>query len=108
MKKEASLLFNLTFHFNSKFGGYVDHIYTIDLEIKDTTDTIRSASYLDLYLGIDSEDRLRTKLRQMRGFQFPIINFPFICSTYIWNTMYISQLIRYSRASGFSHDFLDS
>jgi hypothetical protein len=33
-----------------------------ELEIKDTTDTDRSASYLDLHLEIDSEGRLRTKL----------------------------------------------
>jgi hypothetical protein len=33
----------------------------IELEIKDTTDTDRSASYLDLHLEIDSEGWLRTK-----------------------------------------------
>ena len=38
--------------------------YPIELEIKDTTDTDRSASYLDLHLD----------------FNFPIVNFPFICS----------------------------
>jgi hypothetical protein len=37
-------------------------IYPIELEIKDTTDTDRSASYLDLHLEIDSEGRLTTKL----------------------------------------------
>ena len=36
------------FKFNIKF---VDRIYHIELEIKDTTD--RSTSYLDLHLGID-------------------------------------------------------
>jgi hypothetical protein len=45
---------------NSRFGGFVDSIYTIELEIKDTTDTDRSASYLDLHLEIDSEGRLKT------------------------------------------------
>ena len=44
----------------------VDRIYPIELEIKDTTDTDRSASYLDLHLAIDSEGRLRMKLRQKR------------------------------------------
>jgi hypothetical protein len=33
---------------NSRFGDFVDRIYSIELEIKDTTDTDRSASYLDL------------------------------------------------------------
>jgi hypothetical protein len=43
------------------FGDFVDRIYPIELEIKDTTDTDSSASYLDLHLEIDSEGRLRTK-----------------------------------------------
>jgi len=42
---------------NSKFGDFVDRIYPIELEIKDTTDTDRSASYIDLYLEIDNEGR---------------------------------------------------
>ena len=44
------------------FGDFVDRIYPIGLELKDTTGTDRSASYLDLHLKIDSEGRLRTKL----------------------------------------------
>ena len=56
-------------------------IYPIELEIKDTRDTDRSVSYLDLHLDIDSEGRLRTKLYDKRNeFNFPIVNFPFICS----------------------------
>ena len=47
---------------NSRFGDFVDRIYPIELEIKDTTDTDRSVSYLDLHLEIDSEGRLRMKL----------------------------------------------
>ena len=47
---------------NSRFGDFVDRIYPIKLEIKDTTDTDRSASYLDRFLEIDSEGRLKTKL----------------------------------------------
>ena len=45
---------------NSRFGDFIDRIYPIELEIKDTTDTDRSASYLDLHFEIDSEGRLRT------------------------------------------------
>jgi len=41
---------------------FVDRIYPIELEKKDTTDTTRSASYLDLHLEINSEGRLRMKL----------------------------------------------
>ena len=65
---------------NSRFGDFVDRIYPIELEIKDTTDTDRSASYLDLHIEIDSEERLRTKFYDKRDdFNFPIVNFPFKC-----------------------------
>ena len=47
---------------NSKFGDYVERIYLIELEIRDTTDTVKSASYLDLHLEIDNEGRLKSKL----------------------------------------------
>ena len=36
---------------NCKFGDFADHIYTIELEIKDTIDTARSASCPDLHHG---------------------------------------------------------
>jgi hypothetical protein len=96
---------------NFRFGDFVDRIYPIELEIKDTTDADRFASYLDLHLEIDSEGRLRTKLYDKRDdFNFPIVNFPFIYSTIPAAPaygVYISQLIRYSRVCGSYHDFLD-
>jgi hypothetical protein len=56
-------------------------IYPIELEIKDTTATDTSASYLDLHLEIDNEGRLRTTPYDKRDdFNFPFANFPFICS----------------------------
>jgi len=69
-KKKLARCFNFTFRYiddilslnNSRFGDFVDRIYPIELEIKNTTDTDRSASYLDLHLEIDSEGRLRTIL----------------------------------------------
>ena len=64
---------------NSTFGDFVVRIYPIELEIKDTTDTDRSASYLDLHLEIDNEGRLRMKLYDKRDdINLPIVNFPFI------------------------------
>ena len=59
---------------------------------------------IDLHLEIDSEGRLRTKLYDKRDdFNFPIVNFPFICSNIpaaLAYGVYISQMIRYSRACG--------
>jgi hypothetical protein len=46
---------------NSRFGDFVDLIYPIEFEIKDTTDTVGSGSYLDLHLKIDSEGQFRTE-----------------------------------------------
>ena len=81
------------------------------LEIKDTTDTDGSASYLDLHLDIDSEGRLRTNLYDKRGdFNFSIVSFSFMCSNIPAAPaygVYISQLIRYSRVCGTYDDFLD-
>jgi hypothetical protein len=52
----------------SRFGDFVDRIYPIELEIKDITDTDRSALYLDLHFKIDSEWWLRTKLYDKRDY----------------------------------------
>jgi len=96
---------------NSRLSDFVDRIYPIELEIKETTDTYISASYFQLHLEIDSEARLRTKLHAKRyDFNFPIVNFPFICSNIPAAPAYgeyISQMIRYSRACGSYQDFLD-
>jgi len=64
-EKKIAWSFNFTFRYiddvlslnNSRFSDFVDRIYPIELEIKDTTDTNRSASYLDRDLAVDSEGR---------------------------------------------------
>ena len=48
---------------NSGFGDFSDRIYPIEHRIKDTTDTDRSASYLELlHLATDSEWRQGSNL----------------------------------------------
>ena len=55
-------------------------IYTRELEIKETTETAASSSYLDCYLYIDN-GKLTTRLYDKRDdFTFPIVNFPFLSS----------------------------
>jgi hypothetical protein len=94
---------------NSKFDDFVDRIYPIEHEIKDTTYTARYAFHLDLHLEMDIEGRLRAQFYEKRDdFNFPIVNFPFIFSTIPVAPSYgvcISQLMRYSRACGANHDF---
>jgi hypothetical protein len=62
-------------------------------------------------INLHREGRLRTKLFDKRDdFNFPIVNFPFICSNFPAAPaygIYISQLIQYSRACGSYQDFLD-
>jgi hypothetical protein len=92
-------------------GDFVDRIYPIVLEIKDTIDTARCVSYIDLYLQIDSECRLRMTLYDKRGdFNFPIVNVSAICSNIPAAPaygIYISKFFRHFLACGTYLDFLD-
>ena len=68
-EKKLARSLNFTFRYmddvlslnNYRFGDFVDCIYPIELEVKATSDTDRSACYLGLHFEIDSEGRLRTK-----------------------------------------------
>ena len=59
-KKKLTRSFDFTFRYiydvlslnNSRFGDFIDHIYPIELEIKDNTDTAMSTSYIDLHLDL--------------------------------------------------------
>ena len=76
-------------------------MYPAELEIKNTTESNNSASYLDLLLSIESDGQLRTSLYDKRDdFNFHITNFPFLSSNIPSSPAYsvfISQLIRYAR-----------
>ena len=64
-EKKLAQFFNYEFPYidgfrslsNSKLGDFIDRIYPIELEIKKTRDKDGSASYLDLHLDINNEDR---------------------------------------------------
>ena len=67
---------------NSKFAEYMEFIYHLELEIKETTETRTSASYLDCYRKIDN-GKLGIRLYDKRDdFNFPILNFPFLEQQY--------------------------
>jgi hypothetical protein len=79
----------LAVSFNHTFG-YIDDVVSInnhnfhmiyldELKMKDTTESDKSASYLDILLN-DSNGRLTTSLHDKRDdFDFAIVNFPFLC-----------------------------
>ena len=90
---------------NPKFGDYINIIYLVD-----TTDADHHASYLYLLLKYDNFHRLQVKLYdKMEYFNFDIVNFPFLCSNIPQSPAYgvfVSQLIRYARASSMYEDFI--
>ena len=110
--------FNFTYRYiddvlsinNSRFAEFLPLIYPPELEVKETTDTASSASFLDLYLEFDDSGQISTKIYDKRDdFNFKIINFPNMCSNIPASPaygVYISQLIRYARASSNYSDFL--
>ena len=109
-KKHLASRFNLTYRYiddvlsinNPEFENYLGQMYPAELEIKDTTESTTSASYLDLQLSIGRDGQLHTSIYDKRDdFNFHITNFPFLSSNIPSSPAYgvfISQLIRYSRA----------
>ena len=109
-KKTLAVAFNSTFRYiddvlsinNGNFHSYVDTIYPGGLEIKDTTESDTSVSYLDILFEKDTNGNLTTKLYDKRDdFNFSIVNFSYLCSnipSLPAYGVYISQLIRYARA----------
>jgi hypothetical protein len=61
-ERKLSQTFNSSFHYiedvlslnSSRFGNYLHLIYPNKLEVKDTADTQRSASYHGIYIEIDN------------------------------------------------------
>jgi hypothetical protein len=94
---------------NHNVHGYVHLIYPDEIEIKETAESDKSASYLYILFNIDSNRRLTTLLYDKRDdFDFAIDNFPFLCSNIPLSPaygVYIPQLIRYARACFANEDF---
>ena len=97
-------------HYNPKFADYLSRIYPSELEVKETTGTDYSASYSDIMLSYDTDGHMKTSLYDKRDdFNFSITNFPFLSSNIPSSPAYgvfISQLIRYARASRKYSDFV--
>jgi superfamily II helicase len=87
--KPFAVAFNLMFRYiddvssinSDQFHSYINSIVPSELEMKDTTETFTSASYLDVLLNKDAGEKLTTQLYDKReDFNFSIVNFPYTCS----------------------------
>ena len=108
--KQLASRFNFTYRYivdvlsinNPEFENYLGQMYPVELEIKDTTESNTSASYLDLLLSIGRDSQLHTSIYDKRDdFNFHITNVPFLSSNIPTSPAYgvfISQLIRNARA----------
>ena len=80
------------------------------MSVKDTMESNTSASYLNLLLSIGRDGQLHTSLYdKCDDFDFHITNFRFLSSTIPSSPAYgvfISQLIRYARASSSYERFI--
>ena len=76
----------------------------------ETTDADHHASYLDLLFKYDNFHRPQVKLYDKRDdFNFDTVNFPLLSSNIPQSLAYgvfVSQLIRYARASSLYEDFI--
>ena len=83
-RKRLASQFNFTYRYiddalcinNPDFENYLGQMYPPELEIKDTTESNTSASYLDLLLSIGRNGQLHTSFYDKRDdFNFHITNF---------------------------------
>ncbi len=108
--------FNFTFIFiadllnvnNKHFKTYLPEIYPKELELKETTESESSCSFLDLLLYAD-ESQLKHKLCDKRhDFNFPIVNYSFLDSNIPTSPaygVYISRLVCFARICTKFEDF---
>ena len=93
---------------NVNFDNMVSQIYPSELKLNKANASDTEAAFLDLHLSI-SNDIVSTKIYDKRDdFDFEIVNFPFLDGDVPRSTsygVYISQLIRFARASSYVADF---
>ena len=91
-----------------KVLNMVSQIYPSELQLNKANASDTEAAFLDLHLSI-SNGIVSTKIYDKRDdFDFEIVNFPFLDGDVPRSTsygVYISQLIRFARASSYVTDF---
>ena len=93
---------------NIYFEQMVHRIYPAELQLNKANASDNEAAFLDLNLSIHN-DTVSTKIYDKRDdFDFDIVNFPFVDGDVPWRSsygVYISQRIRFTRASSHVDDF---
>ena len=93
---------------NVYFENMVSQIYPSELQLNKANASDTEAAFLDLHMSI-SNGIVSTKIYDKRDdFDFEIVNFPFLDGDVPRSTsygVYISQLIRFARASSYVTDF---
>ena len=93
---------------NIYFDNIVSQIYPTELQLSKANTSDTEAAFLDLHMLI-SNNIVSTKIYDKRdNFEFEIVNFPFLDGHVPRSTsyeVYISQLIRFARASSHVTDF---
>ena len=99
--------YSLTFS-NVYFDNMVCQIYPSELQLNKANTSDTEAAFLGLHLSI-SNDIVSTNIYDKRDdFDFEIVNFPFLdgdVPRFTSYRVYISQLIRFARASSYVADF---
>ena len=93
---------------NVYFDNMVSQIYPSELQLNKANTSDTEATFLDLHLSIFN-DIVSTKIYDKReDFDFEIVNFPVLDGDVPRSMsygVYISQLIRFARASSYVTDF---
>jgi hypothetical protein len=83
---QSTIHLDISMMFYISIGAHNFHIcvhviYPEELEIKDNTESDKSASYLDILLDTHSSGRMTASLYDKGDyFDFAIVSFPFLCS----------------------------
>ena len=109
--KKLASQFNFTYRYiddvlsinNPDFENYLGQMYPAELEIKNTTESNTSASYLDLLLSIGRDGQLHTSLYDKREQQHSIFTSLYECNVQD-ATLYLEEMIMHIGVSSLPVD----
>ena len=85
---------------NSGFASKIPDIYRPELDLKKTTESPSTVSYLDILITINNGQYVTAVYDKRYSFNFSIVNFPYLSSNIPSKQaygVYISQLVRIGR-----------